>query len=135
MGNVANQEKVGKRVMLIEPNPIVRLLLTIFLQQQHHLLASHSSYETALNALKLPFMARFPPHVVILSVRLKQRDCIRILAHLVHDSAYQETSVIVMVLEEEQRQHDMHHLLQRVQARVLIKPIQVQEVLSLVATA
>lgn len=135
MENIIGQAKASKCVMLIEPNPIVRMLLTMFLQREKHLLASHSSYEMALNALKLAFMECFPPHVVVISVRLKQRDCIHILAHLVHTSAYRETALVVLVLEEERRQRDMQRLLQMTQAQVLIKPVQVQDVLALVAAS
>ena len=125
----------AKRVMLVEPNPIVRTLLTLFLRQKDYLLSIPTSYEDALKVIRSPFMGQFPPHSVICSVQLKQRTCLLFLAHLMHEAAYRQTSVIVIVNAEEQQQRDMAQLLNRIQAHVLVKPIQVQSVMSLVATS
>lgn len=119
-----------KRVLLIEPNRVVRTLLNLCMRQQGHLVVERGSYKDALHLLESEFMRCVPPHVIVMAVQASQRESLLLLSLLIHQSSYKDTTVVAMVNADEQRQRDISLLLRAVQAHVIIKPVEVQGVLS-----
>ena len=119
-----------QRVLLVEPNRVVRTLLNMCILQQGHPLIVRESYKDALHLLESEFIKCVPPHILLISVHASQRESLLLLSLLIHQPCYKNTAVVAMVNEDERQQRDMSLLLRAVQAHVIIKPVEIEGILS-----
>ncbi len=125
---------MGKRVMVIEPNGILRKFLDLCIQRDGHDVKVFANYELALNAFALPTFQAHPPDLVFIAVYPIQPKSYSVIAHLRSQFPYARTTVVAMVAQEDTTYQEVKSLVQVTQTILLLKPYQVQDVLALVTT-
>jgi len=126
---------MGKQVMVIEPSRTTRKLLEIFLQRDGHPAVLFDDYAKAIKALSLPGFQIQPPDLVFVALHPDVKDSYRLLAYLRRQRSYANTTIIAMITQEESTHIELQSVVQAAQAITLIKPVRIQDVLTLVSSA
>lgn len=119
---------MSKRVLVIEPSRTIRTLMSITLQNVgHRVLVCPTSQE----ALKVLADLADVPDIIFLAVHLEKHDDYAVIRSVKEHTPYIHTTLVVMVLEEEQA--TVRHHLRKIPIHVLVKPFRIEDVLTLVS--
>jgi len=122
---------MGKRILLIEPSPTLRAILTMYFQREGHQLVLFEDYQAAAQAL--PRFQAEPPDLVFVALRSDQPDTLRLVTLLRQQNAHM--TLVMMVPQEDSSQVTIQRLVQATRSILLPKPFSIRDVLNLVAAS
>jgi DNA-binding response OmpR family regulator len=120
---------MAKRILLVETSNTIRTLLATHCQQTGHLVIALATYEAGIQALYQ--LASEPPDVVIVAFYPHDLESYRMLAQVRLQPYEDRVTLIALVMQEDQQHRMVEKLLPVLQAKVIFKPFQIQEVLAL----
>ena len=121
---------MGKRILVIEPSRTIRAIFSLNVQSVGHQVVLFKVYEAAIAAL--PRLCTPPPDLAFVAVHAARPKSAQALTGL--RALCPQTTLIMMITQEDSRRFAVQRLLGAVLAVPLLKPFRIRDVLGLVAT-